>query len=216
MDRIGGNPIFAAASQFALFAAVGNGWAQVQSNDFPARVEAIADEIATAKPDLVGLQEAELYRTDVPPDGPATPAGTVAYDYFDLLLDALADRGLSYERVAVFDGTDVELPAGLPPTLDVRFTDRVALIARTDEKTSDPKLSNPLSGRYPTALTLNTVFGQLTAPRAPLTKRVDLVLTRGGFDTVSAAVVGEQLADRTPSGLWPSDHAGVVATLQLP
>jgi hypothetical protein len=42
------------------------------------------------------------------------------------------------------------------------------------------------------------------------------VLTRGGFDTVDADVVGEESTDRTPSGLWPSDHAGVVATLALP
>jgi hypothetical protein len=26
-------------------------------------------------------------------------------------------------------------------------------------------------------------------------------------------VIGEEDADRTPSGFWPSDHAGVVATL---
>jgi endonuclease/exonuclease/phosphatase family metal-dependent hydrolase len=306
------NPIFGAPSLPALFAAVGAGWAQVQANDFPARAQAIADEIAAAKPDLVGLQEAELYRTDVPPDGSATPAETVAYDFIQLLVDALAQRGLSYASVATFNGTDVELPAGLPPTLDVRFTDRVSLLARTDEKTADLKLSNPQSGTYPTELHLTTVAGPITAPRGwasvdvkirgksfrfvtthleafsplvrnaqaaellagpvdtdlpvvavgdfnsgpggdptaygiltggglsdawpaangigltcchstdlhnpdpTLTKRVDLVLTRGGFDTVSADVVGEEPGDRTPSGLWPSDHAGLVGTLQLP
>src|ERR1051325_11542242 len=159
------NPIFGAPSLPALFAAVGAGWAQVQSNDFPARAQAIADEIAASNPDLVGLQEATLYRTDVPPDGPATPAETVAYDFIQLLQDALAQRGLSYERVGTFDGTDVELPAGLPPLLDVRFTDRVTLLARSDERTADLKLSNPQSGTYPTALTINTVAGPITAPR---------------------------------------------------
>jgi endonuclease/exonuclease/phosphatase family metal-dependent hydrolase len=227
-----------------------------------------------------------------------------------LLVDALAQRGLSYAPVSVFDGTDVELPAGLPPTLDVRFTDRVALLVRTDEKTADLKLSDPQSGAYPTALHLTTVAGPITAPRGwasvdvkirgksfrlvtthleafsplvrdaqagellagpldtdlpvvavgdfnsgpggdptayqtllgggltdswpdrpgltcchandlhnqnpTLTKRIDLVLTRGGFDTVSADVVGEEPGDRTPSGLWPSDHAGLVTTLRLP
>lgn len=306
------NPIFGAPSLPALFAAVGTGWLQVQANDFPARAQAIADQIAAAKPDLVGLQEAELYRTDVPPDGSATPAENVAYDFIQLLVDALAQRGLSYEPLAVFDGTDVELPAGLPPTLDVRFSDRVTMLARTDEKTADLKLSNPQAGTYPTALHLNTVAGPITAPRGwasvdvktrgksfrvvnthleafsalvrnaqaaellsgpadtelpvvavgdfnsgpgtdlgaynillsggfsdswpsangvgltcchpndlhnpspTLTKRVDLVLTRGGFETVSAEVVGEEPAARTASGLWPSDHAGVVATLRVP
>jgi hypothetical protein len=27
--------------------------------------------------------------------------------------------------------------------------------------------------------------------------------------------VGDQPGDRTPSGLWPSDHAGVIATLKI-
>ena len=46
------------------------------------------------------------------------------------------------------------------------------------------------------------------------TKRIDLVMTRNSNMQVTAAdVVGEDPADRTPSGLWPSDHAGVVVTL---
>src|SRR5262245_14187934 len=305
------NPIFQAPSLPALFGAVGAGWAQVQANDFPARAQAIAAEIAAAKPDLVGLQEAMLYRTDVPPDGAATPAQTVAYDFVDLLVDALAQRGLAYGAVSVFTGTDAELPAGLPPTLDVRLTDHVVVLARADEKTADLKLSNPQSGRYAAALTVPTVAGPVTLPRGwasvdvkirgksfrfvtthleafsplirnpqaaellagpaatdlpvvlvgdinsgpggdpgaygllraggfadawvsatagltcchavdlqdpnpALTKRIDLVMTSGGFATVAADVVGEEPADRTASGLWPSDHAGVVATLHLP
>jgi len=48
------------------------------------------------------------------------------------------------------------------------------------------------------------------------------VLTGGGFaDAWSSGPVtcchkNDLHADRTASGLWPSDHAGVVATLQLP
>jgi endonuclease/exonuclease/phosphatase family metal-dependent hydrolase len=305
------NPIFQATSLPALYAAVGAAWAQVQANDYPARAQALADEIAASRPDLVGLQEAMLFRTDVPPDGPATPAETVAYDFVDLLVDALADRGLVYDPVSIYTGTDAELPAGLPPTKDVRLTDRVVVLARADEKTADLKLSNPQSGRYGAALTVTTVAGPLTLPRGwasvdvkirgksfrfvtthleaftplvrnpqaaeilsgpadtdlpvvlvgdmnsgpggdltaygiltgptggfadawssgpltcchkndlhnpdpTLTKRIDLILTRGGFETVSADIVGEAAADRTASGLWPSDHAGVVATLGLP
>jgi hypothetical protein len=48
-----------------------------------------------------------------------------------------------------------------------------------------------------------------------LTQRLDLVLYRGDLSAERAVVVGEELADRTASGLWPSDHAGVVATLEL-
>jgi hypothetical protein len=45
------------------------------------------------------------------------------------------------------------------------------------------------------------------------TQRLDLVLYRGDLRAFDADVVGEELRDRTRSGLWPSDHAGVVATL---
>ena len=33
--------------------------------------------------------------------------------------------------------------------------------------------------------------------------------------TVAAEVIGEELRDKTASGLWPSDHAGVVATIVI-
>jgi hypothetical protein len=48
-----------------------------------------------------------------------------------------------------------------------------------------------------------------------LTGRLDLVLFRGDLRALGSDVLGEELADRTASGLWPSDHAGVVASLGL-
>jgi endonuclease/exonuclease/phosphatase family metal-dependent hydrolase len=48
-----------------------------------------------------------------------------------------------------------------------------------------------------------------------LNERVDLVLTRGPFHVGKASLVGDEASDRLPSGLWPSDHAGVVVTLEL-
>lgn len=54
-----------------------------------------------------------------------------------------------------------------------------------------------------------------------LFKRIDLILVRpegrGGNSTVrpvSMTVIGNELAERTVSGMWPSDHGGVIATLQ--
>jgi endonuclease/exonuclease/phosphatase family metal-dependent hydrolase len=44
-----------------------------------------------------------------------------------------------------------------------------------------------------------------------LTERLDLILFSGGLKVEAADVVGEEVADRTDSGLWLSDHAGVVA-----
>jgi endonuclease/exonuclease/phosphatase family metal-dependent hydrolase len=59
-----------------------------------------------------------------------------------------------------------------------------------------------------------------------LTTRIDLVLVRYDFPSwshtgivggVHADVIGEETpADLTPSGRWPSDHAGVVVTLNTP
>ena len=54
----------------------------------------------------------------------------------------------------------------------------------------------------------------LTATR-PLYSRIDLVLFGGAVAALSAEVVGDEPADRTAGGLWPSDHAGVVATLRI-
>jgi hypothetical protein len=57
-----------------------------------------------------------------------------------------------------------------------------------------------------------------------LDHRIDLVMVRTNewrfnrqvIGPVLAFVVGDELRDRTPSGLWPSDHAGVIARLQIP
>lgn len=50
-------------------------------------------------------------------------------------------------------------------------------------------------------------------PADPLTSRIDLVVVGDGVEALDAEVVGEEPSDRTGSGLWPSDHAGVVAEL---
>jgi endonuclease/exonuclease/phosphatase family metal-dependent hydrolase len=55
----------------------------------------------------------------------------------------------------------------------------------------------------------------LAHDKASLTVRIDFVLTRGGFAASAVKVVGDKRGDKTPSGLWPSDHAGVTAVLHL-
>jgi len=50
-----------------------------------------------------------------------------------------------------------------------------------------------------------------------MTRRGDFVFARGRFKVQAAALAGEEdPADKTPGGLWASDHCGVVARLQLP
>ena len=55
----------------------------------------------------------------------------------------------------------------------------------------------------------------LQNPVSSLTSRIDLVMFRGDFKVKDIVLVGNLQNDRTISGLWPSDHAGVVATLKL-
>jgi endonuclease/exonuclease/phosphatase family metal-dependent hydrolase len=45
--------------------------------------------------------------------------------------------------------------------------------------------------------------------------RIDLILTKPKLRAISGQVVGDELRDRAPNGLWPSDHAGVVMKLRL-
>jgi endonuclease/exonuclease/phosphatase family metal-dependent hydrolase len=53
-------------------------------------------------------------------------------------------------------------------------------------------------------------------PPATCPHRIDLILLRGGFAVENINLIGDKPSDRTPSGLWPSDHAGVVATVAGP
>ncbi len=89
------------------------GWLAVEDSLPALRVEAWADESAEAEPDVVGLQEAALYRIDVPADGPLSPAETVRYDFVQLLLVELAESGLDYGSRRSCAGADTEAPTAL-------------------------------------------------------------------------------------------------------
>ena len=314
-------PILAATDRFEFASAVAAAFTQAHTSDIPGRAKAWADEIERARPDLIGLQEAVLWRTQTPADFSPTPnATTVEADLVGLLLAELRSRGLSYEVVIAQTGTDIEAP-GLFPTgfVDVRLTQREVILAR---KSPGLKLTNAQGGQYAAYMTVPTIIGvpvalpwawasvdvarhgqsfrfatthldpissvaqQLQAneflagpggtrlpiiwvgdfnsdaegtvitgapsatatygsiiasgyadtwtarhPSNPgftccqatdllnltstLTERVDLVLTRGPFHVGKASLVGDEASDQLSSGLWPSDHAGVVVTLEL-
>jgi endonuclease/exonuclease/phosphatase family metal-dependent hydrolase len=55
----------------------------------------------------------------------------------------------------------------------------------------------------------------LLNPTSALSYRIDLVLTRGSVSVQEIKLVGDRSTDRTPSGLWPSDHTGLAATLRI-
>ena len=285
------------------------------ARNFPERAAALAAEIDATRPDLIGLQEAVLVRIG------GVPATTVALDYVQILLDALASRGLRYHVVVQAIGLDVQLPSSLG--FYVRHTDREVVLARSD---SPIELSNAQTGNFttncvipaglltppvtiqrgwasvdgtlrnnqfrfltthldgdclkataavqhaqaaeilagPAATTLPVIYvGDLNAPAdgtgfpgdqptttyadtlaggfvdawvqaiggmgltccqdshllnllSTASERIDYVLFKGDFKARAAAVVGGDPADKTPSGLWPSDHAGVVVDLKIP
>ncbi len=126
----------------------------VQATDFAARAEAIADEVARTRPDLIGLQEVSLIRLQSPGDfllGNPTPATAVAFDYLEILVLALADRGLDYEIAGIVENTDVELPMLTPTGLDdIRLTDHDVILARAGVETA-----NPIAVNYAVAVVLN-------------------------------------------------------------
>ncbi|HVP72399.1 MAG TPA: endonuclease/exonuclease/phosphatase family protein, partial [Phycisphaerales bacterium] len=57
--------------------------------------------------------------------------------------------------------------------------------------------------------------GDLKNGKSELSRRIDYILLRGALSPVSSTRVGYRPSDRTQDGLWPSDHAGVVAKVQF-
>jgi endonuclease/exonuclease/phosphatase family metal-dependent hydrolase len=53
-------------------------------------------------------------------------------------------------------------------------------------------------------------------PDSVFDQRIDFIFHRGFRSTRDADVFGDEAGDRTRSGLWPSDHAGVNARIRLP
>lgn len=85
------------ASRTDLFAdEVGEVLSEVNANDFAVRARTIAGEIKKNKVDVVGLQEAALWKIEIPTDGGGPPRGTSAttplIDYIDTLLGALNNK----------------------------------------------------------------------------------------------------------------------------
>jgi hypothetical protein len=314
-------PILAATNQYDFVTAVAAAYTQAQATDFPGRAKVWADEIDRARPDLIGLQEAVLWRTQTPADFSPTPnATTVRADLVGLLLAELGSRGLKYEVVIAQTGFDIEAPGLFPAGLvDIRLTQREVILVR---KSAGLKLTSAKGGQYAASLTIPTIIGlpvslpwawasvdatlsghafrfatthldpvfgdaqraqageflagpgnttlpivwigdfnsdadatvitgvpsatatyrsiiaagfsdtwkamhpsdpgftccqatNLLNPTSTLSERVDLVLTRGPFHVAKSFLVGDDASDRLPSGLWPSDHAGVVVILEL-
>jgi endonuclease/exonuclease/phosphatase family metal-dependent hydrolase len=174
-----------------LVAAVTQDWANVLATDFPTRAGALADEIADAHPDVVGLQEVTLWRDQTPSDivSPtpvlAPNATNVVLDFLAILQGELAARGLPYTAVSTSTNADAEAPRlGDGPTgfVDLRITDRDVILVRD---ALAAKFSNPQNGNYTAALVLPSFAGNVVFTRgwASIDYRHDARTTVRIFDT---------------------------------
>ncbi len=174
-------------------------WGIVRATDFPARVGALADEIAAHRPALMGLQEVALWRTQCDPaltpppcgDGPWNPAQFVVYDFLQLLLDALRARGLTYTEVASVVNFDGEFTGASGN--DYRYTDRDVIIAM-----QGVPVTNARGGNFDAALTVDVGGFPITITRGWVS--VDATLDGKTFrfasahpDDTAAAIQGLQV-----------------------
>ena len=114
---------------------------ELLATDFIGRAQLLADQIVINQPYLISLQEVTLWQTIS-----ATGDPSVLADQLDLIMDALAVRQQQYKVVASQNLTDIIAPLG--DGSYVRFLDRNVILARTDLKKSELKLSNVRSGIY--------------------------------------------------------------------
>lgn len=164
------DPLFTATNPQELVRLAGEVYAGVEATNFPERAGAIADQIAGHGPEVVGLQEVALWEK-----GPLGGQLQVTYDFLDLLLDELAERGHPYRAVATnwnFDGT---LP--ISATEQARFRDRDVIIVRADLPRPLLRVTNPQSGTYGAVLEIPTAIPGLTfeSPRGWSTVDVRLL-----------------------------------------
>ena len=92
----------------AVVAAAAGAYVEAYRSDFAFRAAAIADEIASERPALVGLQESAVW--DATPLNPSQPSLLLQVDLLDLVLKELADRGRHYTVVEEVEGFDATLP----------------------------------------------------------------------------------------------------------
>lgn len=123
----------------ALLQATGVFWAQVQESDPRGRAAAVVDQIETRRPHLIGLQEVFHFRVVDFASGSPRPIAEV--DLLELVESEIHTRALPYEVVAVQENTTTGPLSGLPLMVDpaagmvtqvLQFTDRIAVLRRTD------------------------------------------------------------------------------------
>jgi endonuclease/exonuclease/phosphatase family metal-dependent hydrolase len=112
-------------------AEAGKFWRHIIASDPKARMKLVAAEVARARPDVLAVQEAALWRTG-PQDGFAPNATHVAYDFLALLNHDLAARGAHYRLAVRQEDLDLEGPTDMG--IDVRVANANAIFVRQGVK----------------------------------------------------------------------------------
>jgi len=143
--------------------------------NFPARAEAIADEIARYKPQVVGLQEVSTYYIQTPGDfmqGNPVQANNLVIDFYTVLNEALQARGMEYDAFTV-NNANIEVPMINPssPTYlsDIRLVDHDVILVRKGHDAVQV-----LNGNYQAQLTLDLAGIPVSFSRGYLAVDVDV------------------------------------------
>jgi len=137
---------------------------EILAGNFAGRAAILAQEIATAKPNMVSLQEVTLWTT-----GPDPVHQTPLFDQLQLLVDSLAGLGEDYSVVAVNQLTNIALPMSSGVLLG--FLDRDVVLARHDVALS---VANVRKGTYSLELTIPSRLGNIPIPRGWIAADVTL------------------------------------------
>ncbi len=139
-------PALTATDTASFLGAVARIYGTAQFTSFPARAQAVADEVAVHRPDLVGLQEVTRWETS----GPGVPP---TQDFLEVLVAALQARGLDYDVAAVASNADIgPVPLVQPcgsATVGaclVTLKDRDVVLVKADRK--GLRWGNPRTGAY--------------------------------------------------------------------
>jgi Endonuclease/Exonuclease/phosphatase family len=162
-------PALRAQSTGELIDAAGEIANQVDRTNFPLRAQALAQEILTKRPDLVGLQEVALWRTaPTNPGAVSNPSATeVEYDFLELLLARLNEGEQTYAPVVIKEEFDFEVPvnddgqgSGLSGAdHNQRLTMRDVTLARVE---AGVKTSSPTSGTFDVLLRVQAAGGLIS------------------------------------------------------
>lgn len=151
-------------------------WTNVLHSDINGRARLIAREIASTRPDLVGLQEVSQWLSG-PFNDPAD-AATVEFDQLAALRFWLWVYGAPYKVVKAQEQIAIEAPAGSPYNKDFRLVDRDVILA--------PLFGSP-------GVSLSNAAGASFATNLPLTNGIgQSVLVKRGWASVDVKAKGKK------------------------